>query len=89
MYQEDFDLGQKIARQCKKMDSSALAAAIDRELSTSSAYVDRFDSEDGEIGLIEAAITTFQGYLHAGGSLDLGRGWQLAQQQDNSTPGDA
>ena len=80
MQQDDFALGQRIARQCKRMDAATLAAAIDQELYVTETYRDRFDTEDGEVALIAAAITAFHGYLHDGGSLDLGQGWQIGKE---------
>jgi hypothetical protein len=77
--QHDFAIGEKIARHCPHLPVEMLAKAIDRELYETEAYRDRFDSEDGHIGLIVAAITAFHGYLQAGGSLELGQGWQLGQ----------
>ena len=75
--QHDFAIGQRIARQCNRMNSATLAAAIDRELYATEAYRDLFDSEDGHIALMAATITAFHGYVQAGGQLDLGRGWQI------------
>lgn len=85
MQQEDFEIGKKIAANCRRMDMRTLAAATDQGLYATEAYAERFDSEDGEIGMIEAVITAFHGYLQAGGALDLGQGWQLNQESVRAT----
>ncbi len=77
---DDFALGQRIARQCNRMNAQTLASVLDREFAATEAYRDRFDAEDGSVALMAATITAFHGYLHAGGMLDIGHGWQIEKE---------